>query len=232
MSDTFENSSTVPCPACSKENSKSNTFCLECGERIIPLGADGSMSEPVAEANPYAEGVAVAAVAAAPAVAAATAAGNSEAATPPWHEPSENPYTKANLTETNPYSANAPSTGQPYGTGADGAYTAPPSYQRAGNAPRPQSANTIGERAPGEPKTMAIVSLLCCCAFIFGIVGLVTGIIALTKKQNGRGMAIAGIVLSALSLLLGLIVIIAVVMSAQNSFDYLDLYREFGLYGL
>jgi len=54
-----------------------------------------------------------------------------------------------------------------------------------------------------------ILSLMCCCGFPFGILGLVFSLIGLSQinanpeLHEGRGMAIAGLVLSILSLLLG-----------------------------
>ncbi|MDR0220928.1 MAG: DUF4190 domain-containing protein [Lachnospiraceae bacterium] len=225
MSDTFENSNIILCPACNKETSKTNTFCAECGERIIPLGADGAFAPPVeAEA------------AEAPAA-------------PPWHEPSENPYANVNAEAevVNPYSnsetnVGSSSMGTPYDAQANNNYTTPPSYQRADGQPRPPvTANTMGGGAPGESKVLAIVSLVCgiaslvccCVSFFVAVAGLITGIIVLTKNKNGRGMAIAGVVLSAVSLLIyTVILIVYVVLIQQNGLDYTDIYREFGLTAL
>jgi hypothetical protein len=231
MSDTFENSNTVPCPACNAETSKNNTFCSECGERLIPLAADGSM--PVAAeavANPYD----------APAAPAAPTAGEAEVTTPPWHEPSQNPYanvsTGAMAAAANPYGSTPnTSAGSPYDDRAAHGYTAPPSYQRAN---QPMSANTIGARVPGESKVLAsvslvcgITSLVCCClTFLTAIVGLVTGIIVLTKKKGGRGFAIAGVVLSAVSLVLYAIIFIAYFIVIQETGrDFMDIYQGLGL---
>jgi hypothetical protein len=209
----MENNNTVPCPACQKENSPSNTFCLECGERIIPLGADGAFV-PSAEKE--------------------TA---ETPATPPWHEPSENPYANAAAVAAapvapagaNPYSSNEPSQSVANAGGAAGTYSAPPSYQRTAG-----SANAT--QRSGEPKGLAIASLVCgiaslvcCCLNIpIAIGGLITGIVVLTKKKNGRGMAIAGVVLSAVALLIYAIMYIAVFyFMSVNSLDYTDIYREF-----
>lgn len=54
-----------------------------------------------------------------------------------------------------------------------------------------------------------LLSILCCCGCPFNILGLVFSIIALvqingqTHKQDGWGLALAGLILSGLSLLLG-----------------------------
>jgi len=55
-----------------------------------------------------------------------------------------------------------------------------------------------------------LISLTCCCGFPFNILGLVFSIIALvqingqTNKDEGWGLALAGLICSAVSLLLGL----------------------------
>jgi Domain of unknown function (DUF4190)/GYF domain 2 len=54
-----------------------------------------------------------------------------------------------------------------------------------------------------------ILSVTCCCGFPFGILGLVFSLVGLSQinanpeLHEGRGMAIAGLILSILSLLLG-----------------------------
>ncbi len=56
--------------------------------------------------------------------------------------------------------------------------------------------------------------LFCCCLFYLsvplGIGGLVTGIIAIWKQYPGKGMAIAGIITSAVALLLAIILFLFV----------------------
>lgn len=71
-----------------------------------------------------------------------------------------------------------------------------------------------------DGKGLAIASMVCgiaslviCCFFVYGglalaIVGLVLGIIALVKKTPARGMAIAGIVTGAITLILAIVVLI------------------------
>lgn len=51
-----------------------------------------------------------------------------------------------------------------------------------------------------------IAFLLSCCrgAGLLGIVGLVLGIVGLTKKNQGKGMATAGVILSSLAILVAL----------------------------
>ena len=82
-------------------------------------------------------------------------------------------------------------------------------------APPPRGAVTAGRMAKTNSYAQAglifgILSVTCCCCgFPFGILGLVFSLVALSQisanpqLQEGRSMAIAGLVLSILSLLLG-----------------------------
>jgi uncharacterized membrane protein len=82
-------------------------------------------------------------------------------------------------------------------------------------APPPRGTSTAGRQAKTNSYAQAglifgILSVTCCCCgFPFGILGLVFSLIALSQisadpqMHEGRGMAIAGLVLSILSLLLG-----------------------------
>jgi hypothetical protein len=82
-------------------------------------------------------------------------------------------------------------------------------------APPPRGAATAGRMAKTNSYAQAgmifgILSLVCCCCgFPFGILGLVFSLVGLSQinahpeLHEGRGMAIAGLVLSGLSLLLG-----------------------------
>ena len=75
---------------------------------------------------------------------------------------------------------------------------------------------------------MAIASMICgivgltlsCCMGLLGVavavVGLVLGILVLRNHKDGKNMAIAGIVLSGISLLIGVIAIIGVIFLANN----------------
>jgi hypothetical protein len=82
-------------------------------------------------------------------------------------------------------------------------------------APPPRSPTAAGRMAKTNSYAQAgmifgILSVTCCCCgFPFGIVGLVLSLVGLSQinahpeLHEGRGMAIAGLVLSGLSLLLG-----------------------------
>lgn len=68
---------------------------------------------------------------------------------------------------------------------------------------------------------LGILSLVLCCVGggLFGIIGVVLGIISICRKESGRGMAIGGLVTSGIGLLLGifmLVEILAVVAGLGN----------------
>ena len=85
-----------------------------------------------------------------------------------------------------------------------------PGISMAGPAPKTSSFATLG-------MIFGILSLLCgcgcCCGLPFNLAGLVFSIIALVQinqhpdHYKGRGMAIAGLILSVASLILGLVLI-------------------------
>lgn len=75
---------------------------------------------------------------------------------------------------------------------------------------------------------LGIVAVVFSCCFIYvsipcGIVGLILGAVSLATKKGGKGMAIAGIVCSIVSIA---VVIIAAIAGASM---YYDMLRSFGL---
>jgi hypothetical protein len=81
-------------------------------------------------------------------------------------------------------------------------------------APPPRGTSTAGRLAKTNSYAQAgmifgILSVTCCCGFPFGILGLVFSLIGLSQinadpqLHEGRGMAIAGLILSVVSLLMG-----------------------------
>lgn len=60
---------------------------------------------------------------------------------------------------------------------------------------------------------LGIISLVCCCtgyiALVIGIVGFVLSLISLIQKKPGKGMAIAGIICSAIAIVM-LVVLMAI----------------------
>lgn len=89
-----------------------------------------------------------------------------------------------------------------------------------------------------KPKGFAIASLIlgigslftCCCtgfiSFFAGVAGLILGIVSLKRNEDGKGMAIAGIVLSSIGIVLSIFIIILFIagmaegFSDTNPYDY------------
>jgi hypothetical protein len=200
MSDFMNNEIKIKCQACGDENKAVNTFCMNCGERLLPGETAGQAPQAQAE------------MAAGTQSAYDNPAGNFERAdaevvsSTPWQGEGNQDHT------ANPYQ----------NTGA--AYTAPTQYANTGNVKKGGSGLAIASLVCG------IVSFACCYfSFFVSIAGLVTGIIALVKKHNGRGMAIAGIIISSLSILFYVILILAVVFFAFNpsfgtGYNFYDFY--------
>lgn len=65
---------------------------------------------------------------------------------------------------------------------------------------------------------LGILSLVLCCLYgglLFGIPGLILGIVSLVKHESKMGMAIAGIITSAFGLVYGIMMLMAIVMTFQ-----------------
>lgn len=82
----------------------------------------------------------------------------------------------------------------------------------------PQPYNNAGASV-AKTNTLAIVGFI--LAFVINIAGVVVSIIALNQikqtGEKGRGLAIAGIIIGALSLIIGIISVIVVVSAAAQS---------------
>ena len=71
-----------------------------------------------------------------------------------------------------------------------------------------------------------ILAILCCCKALFGTLGIIFSLIGLSQTNQhpdmyeGRGIAIAGLVLSILSLLLALIFIVIAVATGNFHFNW------------
>ena len=117
-------------------------------------------------------------------------------------------------------------------------YNQPPMYQNFQPNVQPVAQNN----------GMATASLIggivanVCCGFPAGIVALILGIIGLSKSKtmcgNGKGMAIAGIILGAISIVLSIVAMViysvygyAVFQTIQNDYDYsTDFYSMIRMY--
>lgn len=107
--------------------------------------------------------------------------------------------------------AQTPPAAPAYSQNAAPAYSAP-----AYNAAPAYNGAAGGGTVPG--KTLGIVAFI--VSFFFGLLGLILGIVALVQSKKagrGNGFAIAAIIIGAISVVVGLIVIFAVIVPSLNA---------------
>lgn len=127
--------------------------------------------------------------------------------------------------------------GEAYGTADNNAFadqSAQGGFDSFGN---PVQNGTDGFNAPQEQKsTLAIVSLVCgivgivlgcCCCLgpVAGVAAIITGVMNIKKQAPGKGMAMAGIIMGAISVVLYLIIFIVNMVTGAStalldSFNY------------
>lgn len=75
---------------------------------------------------------------------------------------------------------------------------------------------------------LGIISLVCCCmgyiALVLGIVGFVLSLVSLIQKRPGKGMAIAGIICSSISIVI--LIICIVIGSSVSPTDVQEIMKE------
>lgn len=107
------------------------------------------------------------------------------------------------------------------------------------NGNQPYYTQGNGQEVPKESQTLAIVgmvlgilSLLCCCvtylSIVLAVVSLVLSIVSIVQKKPGKGMAIAGIVCSAVALVIGVVAIILsfAVFDSLTESDWQQIIKE------
>ncbi|MCL2717550.1 MAG: DUF4190 domain-containing protein [Lachnospiraceae bacterium] len=172
----MNNDKKINCIACGGENKATNTFCMNCGERLIP----GEAANPVPQASSE------------PTIERADA---EVVSSTPWYNEGNTSRQNNKADQSNPYQ----------NTGSS--YNPPPKYTAGGSENTGNSGLAIASLVCG------IVSIFCCYfSFFVSAAGLITGIMALVKKQPGRGMAIAGIIISSISILFYVIVFVAIII--------------------
>lgn len=88
---------------------------------------------------------------------------------------------------------------------------------------------------------MGILSMLCCCiGFPFAIVGIILAVIVLVKGKNGKGLAIAGLITSGITLVISIIAAVSIIPVmpymegwiefGSNAESYMEEYDEYGTY--
>lgn len=97
--------------------------------------------------------------------------------------------------------------------------------------------NTYDPPPQKQPKGLAIAALIigiaaivlsCCYGGFIGVVGIILGIVHLRKTSAGKGMAIAGIIMSAVGLIISLVWIIILGASlATLDWDSISSYASY-----
>jgi hypothetical protein len=142
--------------------------------------------------------------------------------------PEEPPQTTGYEASENPYNPYYPEANQAGGGEAPQVYSL---RDYANVAEQPIPAPVAGNSGLAIASMVCgIVSMVCCCLMPFtSIASLVCGIIALVTKQNGKGMAIAGVVLAAAAMVIYTALFIIYVLYV-DSLPYMegvdDIYRR------
>ena len=74
---------------------------------------------------------------------------------------------------------------------------------------------------------LGILSIICCCfglGWITAIPGVILGIVTVVKKYAGKGCAIAGIICSALAIVLSIVMLIWTIAAGTSLMDYVEDY--------
>lgn len=118
-----------------------------------------------------------------------------------------------------------------------GAYNQPPQY----NAPYFNQQYPI-YNFQEKPKGFAIASLIlgicsflgsCCVWFltiVTSITGLILGIVSLKRNEGGKGMAVAGIILSAVGILFSIFAMIIFIFGIMQGESYINSYDPYEFY--
>lgn len=183
------NNDLITCPHCGSQNPSTFRFCSNCGEKLEEKKEEAVVSEDTVQDT--------------------AAPGNDEEISATTYEQVEGEVVSGGAFSSQD-------------TEATGTYKPQEeihiNYERAAGDPVPAQA-TAKEGKGNIGFAIAslicgILSILCCClvwlALVFGVAGIVLGVITLTQKYEGKGMAIAGIITGGVGLLLFLIVLLVV----------------------
>lgn len=106
--------------------------------------------------------------------------------------------------------------------------------QQYGQYQQPMQYQQPAQEANGEGRGLAIASLVLgivsflCCGSVCSIIGLILGIVSRSKQKENNGMAVAGIVLSAVALVIwGIYIAYAIISSGSSGYNYYDNYFNY-----
>lgn len=139
----------------------------------------------------------------------------------PNNQPPTGPTTQQQPYPSQPYQPYPGQEQPPY----SGAYPPQQPYSAYPQGYTPQYAPGPGYAPAGPTSGMAIASLVCSLLGI-GLVGVILGHLALNeiKKSNGytqgRGLAIAGLVIGYLQIAAGILIVIFVIIAAATASNY------------
>lgn len=124
-----------------------------------------------------------------------------------------NPNNQNNFDQNNQYN-------QPYQYQQGGQYNPNQQFNQAYQYPQYQETPEPGKNFAIASLVLGIASFFC-CGTICSILGIIFGIMSKSRQKENNGMATAGIVLSVVALVLGIIgVIVAVATGMLESYYY------------
>ena len=181
------------CTECGTENSGNSKFCSNCGNKLEVAAPVAPETDAIAVETPVMDALAAEAKAEEPVF--------TEEATPYSAEvPFEQPAPAAEEIQIN-YS-------QDDGAFSSNAYEAQPQYYTA----EPVVTEKKGNKGFAIASLICgIISVICCClgcfSLVLAIAAVALGIVTLACKYDGKGMAIAGIVLGGVGVVMFIITI-------------------------
>ena len=219
-----EEKKVITCSACGNEHEEQVKFCSNCGSKIEEaVVAETVETEPAETAGPEVTEPAIADNQAEPAAEADDTAADSATFALEQSLLQEEPSVTDPVAETEPVQTEtiAP---EPLVMESPEPQTMNPVYVEV-PAQNTNTYTTIdegsttpaGNGSPGfgiASLVLGILSLICCCfwpvSLTCGIVAIILGIVAVYNKYDGKGMAIAGIVLGAISIVFMILLLVLV----------------------
>ena len=191
------------CSNCGQEILEGSKFCNNCGTKIEEV--DNTVEE---YTEPVAEPVEEAAAEAGDAASTDTASADTESAIDEQLDSAKEAYEQAasDLSDTADQAMGSDSSSSSF-------YESTETYTDYSNDIDEEEGGNIGFSIASL--VCGCLSILCCfggcVSWIFSIVAIIMGIITLTKKYDGKGFGIAGIITGGVGILLSIIMVAAMV---------------------